>query len=41
MIEKKNREPLPPGGADSRFGFGFHFPFATSRGGVKGTVSDG
>jgi hypothetical protein len=24
MIEKKNREPTPPGGADSRYAFGVH-----------------
>jgi hypothetical protein len=34
----KNREPLPPGGADSRDWFRFHFSFATSQGGVKGTL---
>jgi len=33
----KNREPLPAGGADSRFSFGFHFSFVTSQGAVKGT----
>jgi hypothetical protein len=32
----KNREPLPAGGADSRFSFGFHFSFVTSQGEVKG-----
>ena len=33
----KNREPLPSGGADSRFSFRFHFSFVTSQGDVKGT----
>jgi hypothetical protein len=37
-MKNKNREPAPPGGADSRFAFRFHFPFAASRGGVKGTL---
>jgi hypothetical protein len=37
----KNRELLPWSGAGSRFRFGFHFSFATSQGGVKGTVLGG
>jgi hypothetical protein len=32
----KNHEPLPFGGADSRFSFGFHFSFVTSQGEIKG-----
>ena len=34
----KNREPLPTGGADSRFSFSFHFSFVTSQGEVKGVI---
>jgi hypothetical protein len=37
MVENKNRERLPSGGAGSRFRFGVHFSFGTSRGDVKGT----
>jgi hypothetical protein len=37
--KNKNREPIPPGGIDSRRGFDLHFSFATSQGSFKGTRS--
>jgi len=37
MIENQKRELLPWFGAGSRIECGFHFSFAASPGGVKGT----